>query len=400
MARTRTRRLRRAGVITAVLCTAAVSAATLPAHAAPQGRILGAGAPGSVAGSYLVTLKEGTAARSPAGKDLAATYGARISHTYGTVLNGYAVRADARQAGRLAADPRVASVTQDTRVALDHTQENPPSWGLDRIDQHDLPLNEHYTWPESAGAGVTVHVIDTGVRTTHQDFAGRARHGWDFVQNDRTAQDGNGHGTHVAGIIAGTSYGVAKKARIVSVRVLDDTGAGTTARVIAGIDWVTRNARKPAVANLSLGGFHNAQLNAAVRTSIASGVTYTVAAGNEGMPAALYSPAGVRQAVTVGATDRQDKKPAFSNHGSAVDLFAPGVSITSASAASDTARVAYSGTSMASPHAAGAAALYLAGHRRATPAQVANALVKGAVSGKVTGRGLGSPNRLLQVPRS
>ncbi|GGV73926.1 hypothetical protein GCM10010294_36510 [Streptomyces griseoloalbus] len=400
MARTRTRRLRRAGVITAVLCTAAVSAATLPAHAAPQGRILGAGAPGSVAGSYLVTLKEGTAARSPAGKDLAATYGARISHTYGTVLNGYAVRADARQAGRLAADPRVASVTQDTRVALDHTQENPPSWGLDRIDQHGLPLNEHYTWPESAGAGVTVHVIDTGVRTTHQDFAGRARHGWDFVQNDRTAQDGNGHGTHVAGIIAGTSYGVAKKARIVSVRVLDDAGAGTTAQVIAGIDWVTRNARKPAVANLSLGGFHNAQLNAAVRTSIASGVTYTVAAGNEGMPAALYSPAGVRQAVTVGATDRQDKKPAFSNHGSAVDLFAPGVSITSASAASDTARVAYSGTSMASPHAAGAAALYLAGHRRATPAQVANALVKGAVSGKVTGRGLGSPNRLLQVPRS
>lgn len=386
--------------MTAVLCTAAVSAATLPAHAAPQGRILGAGAPGSVTGGYLVTLEEGTTAGSAAGRALAERYGARISHTYGTVLNGYAVRADARQAGRLAADPRVASVVQDTRVTLDRTRKDPPSWGLDRIDQQNLPLDEHYTRPESAGAGVTVYVIDTGVRTTHEEFAGRARHGWDFVQNDRTAQDGNGHGTHVAGIVAGTSYGVAEKASVVSVRVLDDAGAGTTAQVIAGIDWVTRNARKPAVANLSLGGFYNAQLDAAVRTSIASGVTYTVAAGNEGGPAALYSPAGVKQAVTVGATDRQDKKPAFSNHGSALDLFAPGVSITSASAASDTARVTSSGTSMASPHVAGAAALYLAEHRRATPAQVANALVKGAASGKVTGRGLGSPDRLLQVPRA
>ncbi|KAF3467581.1 S8 family peptidase [Streptomyces sp. Tu 3180] len=401
MARTRTRRLRRAGVMTAVLSTAAVSAATLPAHAAPpQGRILGAGAPGSVTGSYLVTLEEGTPARSAAGRDLAERYGVRISHTYGTVLNGYAVRADARRAGRLAADPRVASVVQDTRVTSERTQHDPPSWGLDRIDQRDRPPDGRYTWPEPGGAGVTVYVIDTGVRVSHGDFAGRARHGWDFVQNDRTAQDGNGHGTHVAAIAAGTSYGVAKKATIVSVRVLDDAGAGTTAQVIAGIDWVTRNARKPAVANLSLGGFRNGRLDAAVRTSIASGVTYTVAAGNEGGPAALYSPAGVRSAITVGAVGRQDKKPAFSNHGSALDLFAPGVSVTSASAAGDSGRATHSGTSMASPHAAGAAALYLAGHRRATPAQVAKALVKGATSGKVTGRGLGSPDRLLRVPRS
>lgn len=400
MARTRTGRLRRVGGITAVLSAAAVAAATLPAHAAPEGRILGAGAPGSVTGSYLVTLKEGTGARSAAAQDLAERYGARISHTYGTVLNGYAIRAGAAEAARLAADPRVASVVQDTRVTLEHAQTDPPNWGLDRVDQRSLPLNKRYTWPESGGAGVTVYVIDTGVRTAHKDFAGRAVHGWDFVQNDRTAQDGNGHGTHVAGIVAGKSYGVAKKAKVVSVRVLDDTGAGTTAQVIAGIDWVTRHAKKPAVANLSLGGFYSAQLNAAVRASIASGVTYTVAAGNEGGPAALYSPASVKQAITVGASDRQDKKPAFSNFGSALDLFAPGVAITSASAASNTGRVTYSGTSMASPHAAGAAALYLADHRRATPAQVANALVKGAVSGKVTGRGLGSPNRLLQVPPS
>jgi len=401
MARTRTGRLRRVGSFTAALTAAAVAAAALPAHAAPeQGRILGAGAPGSVTGSYLVTLKEGAGARSATAQELAERYGARISHTYGTVLNGFAIRADAAAAGRLAADPRVASVAQDSRVALEHTRADPPNWGLDRVDQPGLPLDRRCTWPESAGAGVTVYVIDTGVRTSHRELAGRAVHGWDFVQNDRTAQDANGHGTHVAGIVAGRSHGVARKARVVSVRVLDGDGAGTTAQVLAGIDWVTRHAEKPAVANLSLGGPYNAQLNAAVRASIASGVTYTVAAGNDGRPAALYSPASVRQAITVGATDRRDKKPAFSNTGSAVDLFAPGVAITSASAASDRARATYSGTSTAAPHAAGAAALYLADHRRASPAQVAKALVKQAARGKVKGRGLGSPDRLLQVPPS
>ncbi|MFJ4281020.1 S8 family peptidase [Streptomyces massasporeus] len=400
MARTRARRLRRAGGLTAAICAAAFSATTLPAHAVPEGRILGAGSPGSVHGSYLVTLEEGTQARSAAGKGLAETYGVKISHTYGTVLNGYAVRAGGRQAARLAADPRVASVVQDTRVRLDGTQGNPPSWGLDRIDQKRPPLDRSYTWPRSGGAGVTVYVIDTGVRTTHADFAGRASHGWDFVGNDRVASDANGHGTHVAGTVAGASFGVAERARIVSVRVLDAAGGGTTARVIAGIDWVTRHARKPAVANLSLGGPRNDRLDAAVRASIASGVTYTVAAGNDGRPAGLYSPGGVRQALTVGATDRGDTKPAFSNDGPALDLFAPGVGITSASAASDTARATFSGTSMASPHAAGVAALYLADHRKATPAQVGAALVTAAAAGKVSGRGVGSPDKLLRVPRA
>ncbi|MFG3721576.1 S8 family peptidase [Streptomyces massasporeus] len=400
MARTRERRLRRAGGLTAAICAAAFSATTLPAHAVPEGRILGAGSPGSVHGSYLVTLKEGTQARSAAGKGLAEKYGAEISHTYGTVLNGYAVRAGGRQAARLAADPRVASVVQDTRVRLDGTQRTPPSWGLDRVDQLRPPLDRSYSWPRSAGAGVTVYVIDTGVRTTHEDFAGRASHGWDFVGDDRVASDANGHGTHVAGTVAGTSFGVAKRARIVSVRVLDAAGGGTTARVIAGIDWVTRHARKPAVANLSLGGPRNDRLDAAVRASIASGVTYTVAAGNDGRPAGLYSPGAVKQAVTVGATDRGDTKPAFSNGGPALDLFAPGVGITSASAASDTARATFSGTSMASPHAAGAAALYLADHPKATPAQVGAVLTTTATAGKVSGRGVGSPDKLLRVPRA
>ncbi|GHB67209.1 hypothetical protein GCM10010377_67760 [Streptomyces viridiviolaceus] len=400
MARTRARRLRRAGGLVAVGCAAALSAMSLPAQAAPEGRITGAGAPGSVSGSYLVTLEEGTRASSAAGRGLAEKYGAEISHTYGTVLNGYAVRTDARRARLLAADPRVASVTQDTRVRLDHTQHDPPSWGLDRVDQPGLPLNRRYTWPESAGRGVTVYVIDTGIRTTHRDFGGRAGHGWDFVDRDRTAQDGNGHGTHVAATAVGTTYGVAKRARVVGVRVLDDAGQGTTAQVIAGIDWVTKHARKPAVANLSLGGPRNARLDAAVRAAVASGVTFTVAAGNDGRPASLSSPAGVGQAITVGATDRKDARARFSNHGPALDLFAPGVSVTSASHRGDTGRATHSGTSMAAPHVAGAAALYLAAHPRAKPATVAKALIAGATSGKVSGRGLGSPNKLLRVPRS
>ncbi|WP_408057338.1 S8 family peptidase [Streptomyces chiangmaiensis] len=376
---------------------AALSALSLPAQAAPEGVVLGAGAPGAVSGSYIVTLKGGTKAPSDLGKSIAEKYGAKISQTYGTALNGYAVRVDERQARRLAADSRVASVVQDTTVTLDHYQKNPPSWGLDRIDQRNQPLDRGYTWPEPAGAGVTVYVIDTGIRISHKDFGGRASYGWDFVGNDRIAADANGHGTHVAGTIAGTGYGVAKQAKVVAVRVLDATGAGTTAQVIAGIDWVTRHARKPAVANLSLGGYANVQLDAAVRNSIASGVSYAVAAGNDRLPAGLYSPARLPQAITVGASDQKDARASFSNWGSSLDLFAPGVAITSDSSASDTAKATFSGTSMATPHVAGAAALYLAEHSKATPAQVSQALVRQAVPGKIKAAGAGSPNRLLQV---
>ncbi|GAA0307157.1 serine protease [Streptomyces polychromogenes] len=385
----------------AAAALALTAAAALPASAAgggPQGVIENAGVAGSVPGSYIVTLKD-SAARSTAdsGKAVAKRYGARIDRTYSAALNGYSVEVSEAQARKLAADPAVASVVQNRIFTVDATQPSPPSWGLDRIDQRALPLDQSYTYPDKAGEGVTAYIIDTGVRITHQDLAGRASYGYDAIDNDNTAQDGHGHGTHVAGTVAGSSYGVAKKAKIVGVRVLDNNGSGTTAQVVAGIDWVTRNAVKPAVANMSLGGGADSALDTAVRNSIASGITYGVAAGNESTDASTKSPARVAEAITVGATTSTDAKASYSNYGSVLDVFAPGSSITSSWGTGDTATNTISGTSMATPHVVGAAALYLSQNPSSTPAQVRDGLVAAATPNVVTGPGTGSPNRLLNV---
>ncbi|UUN31384.1 S8 family serine peptidase [Streptomyces sp. FIT100] len=396
------RRLSAASAI-AVAALAFGAASALPAtasaaEAAPEGVIENAGAPGAIAGSYIVTLDESAAdAGSKAGKALAAEYGAKIKKTYNAALNGYAVELSEAQAKKFAADPAVESVVQNRVFTISGTQPNPPSWGLDRIDQKALPLNQSYTYPDSAGEGVTAYIIDTGVRITHGDFGGRASYGYDAIDNDNTAQDGNGHGTHVAATVAGSSYGVAKKARVVGVRVLNNAGSGTTAQVVAGIDWVTQNAVKPAVANMSLGGGIDTALDTAVRNSIASGVTYAIAAGNDSSNASNTSPARVTEAITVGSTTNTDARSSFSNYGSVLDIFAPGSSITSAWNTSDSATNTISGTSMATPHVAGAAALYLADNRTATPAQVSTALTSAATTGVVGNPGSGSPNRLLYV---
>ncbi|MEU3933644.1 S8 family peptidase [Streptomyces sp. NPDC029044] len=382
---------------TAALVASLVSA--LPAGAAPaatEGRIQYEGAANAVAGSYVVTLKSEKAA-SAEGRALARKYGADIERTYTKALNGYEVEASESEAKRLAADPAVASVVQNRTFSVSGTQPSPPSWGLDRIDQKSLPLNSSYTYPDSAGEGVTAYVIDTGVRISHGDFGGRASYGYDAVDNDNTAQDGHGHGTHVAGTVAGSAYGVAKKAKVVGVRVLNNSGQGTTAQVVAGIDWVARNAVKPAVANMSLGGPGDTAIDTAVRNAITSGVTFVVAAGNESTNASTRSPARVTEAVTVGATTSSDAKASYSNYGTVLDLFAPGSSITSAWSTSDSATNTISGTSMASPHVAGAAALHLAANPTATPAQVSAALTSAATTGVVTSPGTGSPNRLLHV---
>ncbi|WP_066951600.1 S8 family peptidase [Streptomyces lushanensis] len=400
MARMRTTRTRIAAAVTATAAAAALAAVSAPAQAAPTvGTVIGAGSADAVQGSYIVTLKEtaGLKSASAAGRSVVAEYGGTVEHTYTAALNGYAAALSPEQARKLAADPAVDRVFQDREVHALATQVNPPSWGLDRIDQAALPLNGQYTYPDTAGQGTTVYVIDTGVRITHQDFGGRASYGYDAVDNDNTAQDGNGHGTHVAANVAGNVYGVAKKANIVGVRVLNNAGSGTTAQVVAGIDWVTRNHSGPSVANMSLGGGANAALDTAVQNSINSGVTYAVAAGNNGLNAQNYSPARVADAITVGATTSTDARASYSNYGTRVDLFAPGSAITSAWNTSDTASSSISGTSMATPHVAGAAAVYLAGHTTATPAQVATALVNGATSNVVGNPGSGSPNKLLRI---
>ncbi|MCX4674561.1 S8 family peptidase [Streptomyces sp. NBC_01433] len=394
------RRLAAASVIAGAalaLSTAAAFPATATERAA-EGVIENAGAPGAISGSYIVTFDESAAdAGSARGKALAKKYGAEIKKTYRSALNGYAVELSAAEARKFAADPAVASVVQNRTFTVSGTQPSPPSWGLDRIDQKTLPLNQSYTYPDKAGEGVTAYIIDTGVRISHSDFGGRAANGYDAIDNDNTAQDGHGHGTHVAGTVAGTAHGVAKKAKIVGVRVLNNSGSGTTAQVVAGIDWVTANAVKPAVANMSLGGGADSVLDTAVRNSIASGITYAVAAGNESTDASTKSPARVGEAITVGSTTNTDARSSFSNYGSIVDIFAPGSSITSSWNTNDSATNTISGTSMASPHVAGAAALYLADHPGETPAQVSAGLVAAASTGVVTNPGTGSPNRLLNV---
>ncbi|MFD0039315.1 S8 family peptidase [Streptomyces anulatus] len=402
MTAVRTTKRRIAGAIAAAttLALAVGAGAALPAQAAPapEGRVLHAGAAGAVPGSYIVTLKETAGFRASAaqGEKLIAGYGGRIERTYTSALNGYAAQLSSTGAKRLAADPAVASVEQNQKVHSTATQTNAP-WGLDRIDQPNLPLNGTFTYPDSAGVNTTVYVLDTGVRITHQDIVGRASNGYDFVDNDTVAQDGNGHGTHVATTAAGTVYGVAKKAKIVAVRVLNNSGSGTTAGVIAGVDWITANHVASSVANVSLGGGPSTTLDNAVRRSIASGVTYSIAAGNSNAPASGFSPARVETALTVGATTRTDARATYSNHGPLVDLFAPGSDITAGWATSDTATYTGNGTSFAAPHVAGAAAVYLTNHPGSSPAAVGTALVNGATSNVLTGIGTGSPNKLLRL---
>ncbi|MFI6406409.1 S8 family peptidase [Streptomyces sp. NPDC050548] len=400
MALLRSNKLRLAAMTGAATAALVGGLTALPAQAAPAtGTVLAAGSPTAVDGSYIVTLKKsaGLKASSTAGKGLIKEYGGTVTKTFGTVLNGYTASLSATEAARLAADPAVAAVEQNQRVHLTDTTQSSAPWGLDRIDQAALPLSGTYTYPDSAGSGVNVYVIDTGVRITHTQISGRASYGHDAVDGDTTASDGNGHGTHVATTIAGSTYGVAKKANIVAVRVLDNSGSGTTAGVIAGIDWVTANHTTPAVANMSLGGGASATLDTAVANSISSGVTYAIAAGNSAANASSYSPARVATAITVGATTSTDAKASYSNYGSVLDIFAPGSSILAGYNTSDTATATLSGTSMATPHVAGAAAVYLAGHTSSTPAQVATALVNGATSNVVTSAGTGSPNKLLKI---
>ncbi|MEW2635574.1 S8 family peptidase [Streptomyces sp. NPDC048389] len=384
---------RRAGaLISAVAAATGLQFAVSPtAHSASIGDLRLAPTATAVPGSWIVVLKDGTTR--------AADLGVAPKHTYRSVLSGFSATMSSAKAKELAADPRVAHVEQNSTVRLNDTQPN-ATWGVDRIDQRDLPLSKTYTY-DTRASNVHAYIIDTGIRTSHSEFGGRASVGTDTVGGGQNGQDCQGHGTHVAGTVGGRTYGVAKSVNLIAVRVLDCDGSGTTAGVIAGVDWVTANARKPAVANMSLGGSASVSLDDAVKKSIASGISYSVAAGNGlpvlGLPAnaCTYSPARVPEAITVGATDSTDRRASFSNYGRCLDLFAPGVDITSAWKDDDTATSTISGTSMAAPHTAGVAALHLSSHPAATPAQVRDAMVTGATGGKVVNPLWGSPNKLL-----
>lgn len=352
---------------------------------------------------YIVVLKDGVArAEDEAGwaptvaavaQDMAVVYGLRVEHTYQRALSGFAGRLDAQGLDRLLRDPRVDYVEQDGEVWASATQTN-ATWGLDRIDQRDRPLSGTYTYDTTA-SNVRAYVIDTGIRAAHNDFGGRVLSGYTAISDGQGTNDCNGHGTHVAGTVGGATWGVAKAVRLVPVRVLNCQGSGTTSGVIAGVDWVTANHVKPAVANMSLGGGASSALDTAVNNSINAGVFYAVAAGNDNRNACNYSPARVANAMTVGSTTSSDARSSFSNYGSCLDIFAPGSSITSAWYTSNTATSTISGTSMASPHVAGVGALYLANNTGASPSAVTNAILDNASLNKVSSAGSGSPNRLL-----
>jgi subtilisin family serine protease len=348
---------------------------------------------GVIPGQYIVQFKDSVRDVPGLTHQLVAQSGGTLGFTYTAAIKGFSAKLPSAAITALEHNPNVLRVEAD-QVAQASGTETPVTWGLDRIDQRTLPMNLTYTYTND-GAGVSVYILDTGIRTTHVEFGGRAFGAYTAINDGNGTNDCGGHGTHVAGTVGGALYGVAKAVTLYAVRVLDCTGYGSWSGIIAGIDWVTQHRVLPAVANMSLGGAKSSTVNSAVQSSIKAGVVYAVAAGNNGADACNYSPASTPEALTAGAISNSDNYQSFSNYGPCVDLFAPGQAIRSAYYVDDTSSVLKAGTSMASPHVAGVAALYLSANPTATPAQVDSAIVGGATANVLTGVPSGTANLLL-----
>lgn len=365
------------------------------AHAAPPQNAQQA--QGVIKGQYIVTFNKTAQSPKDLSSRLAKSHGGKVLYVYESALRGFAVslpeNASVAFIEAMKKNPNVLSVEHDVVMNIDNTTQNNAVWGLDRIDQKTLPLDSSYTYNQT-GSGVTAYIVDTGILASHQQFSGRVQSGYTAISDGKGTSDCNGHGTHVAGTVGGTTYGIAKSVTLVPIRVLACDGGGSSSGVLAGLDWIIKNGKKPAVVNMSLGGGVSASLDNAIVTLYNNGYTPVVAAGNSNADACNASPARESKAITVAATDNMDTRASYSNYGSCVDIFAPGSQITSAWYDSNTSTRVSNGTSMAAPHVTGIIATLLQNTPTATPQNITTNLLKQATTNLVK-NAAGSPNRLL-----
>ena len=352
---------------------------------------------GVIKNQYIVILNTDAGNPKDVAQNIAKQHGGKVLHVYENAARGFAVSLP-EQAGdkfveAMKRNPHVLSVESDKVMKADTTTQNSAVWGLDRIDQKNLPLNSNYSYSQT-GSGVTAYIVDTGILSSHQQFSGRLLAGYTAIADGNGTNDCNGHGTHVAGTVGGTIYGAAKNVKLVPVRTLACDGSGASSGVLAGLDWIAKNGQKPAVVNMSLGGGVSSALDNAVVNLFNSGYTVVVAAGNSNTNACNSSPSRVSQAITVAATDNTDTRASYSNYGSCVDIFAPGSQITSAWIDTATSTKVLNGTSMATPHVSGIVADMLQSTPTATPKTISANLLKQATA-NVVKNVAGSPNRLL-----